>query len=204
MTRLPPARRGRGTHRAGSGPRFGSRQLEKRPIHVVRVVQVLLLQVRERAHGPAMHRPDVPGATRGIPDPLRRQPAERVGVIVHRQAKLLEVIGALDPTSRLRAACTAGSKKAIRTAMIAITTSSSISVKPRGFEEGSSESRGMEIPSGRSCGPMGLGSFIAETEIQSQQSCDLRTLPKRMSKTVLNWTTRLGPIKVWCVGLSLI
>src|SRR5262249_40475334 len=32
-----------------------------------------------------------------------------------------------------RAACTAGRSRAIRTAMMAITTSSSISVKPRGF-----------------------------------------------------------------------
>ena len=33
-----------------------------------------------------------------------------------------------------RAACTAGNKSAINTAMMAITTSSSINVKPRGFD----------------------------------------------------------------------
>ncbi len=35
-----------------------------------------------------------------------------------------------------RAACTAGSKSAISTAMIAMTTSNSISVKPRGVRAG--------------------------------------------------------------------
>ena len=52
-------------------------------------------------------------------------------VVVAREADLLHVVGALDRRAASRAAWTAGSKSAIRTAMMAITTSSSISVKPR-------------------------------------------------------------------------
>ena len=53
-------------------------------------------------------------------------------VVVHGQAELLHVVDALDARrAASRAACTAGSSRAIKTAMIAITTSSSISVNPR-------------------------------------------------------------------------
>ena len=47
-----------------------------------------------------------------------------------RQADLLEVVDALGARAASRADCTAGKSSAIRTAMIAITTSNSISVKP--------------------------------------------------------------------------
>ena len=53
-------------------------------------------------------------------------------IVVHRQAHLLQVVDAL-ARRRPRADCTAGNNKAMRTAMIAMTTSSSISVKPRPF-----------------------------------------------------------------------
>ena len=57
--------------------------------------------------------------------------AERLVVVVNGQADLLEVVDAVDPPRRLRADWTAGSKSAIKTPMIAITTKSSISVNPR-------------------------------------------------------------------------
>ena len=47
------------------------------------------------------------------------------------EADLLEVVDALGAPGRLRAACTAGKSSPIRTAMIAMTTSNSINVKPR-------------------------------------------------------------------------
>jgi hypothetical protein len=50
---------------------------------------------------------------------------------VQGEADLLEVVRALGAASASRAACTAGNSKAIKTAMIAITTKSSMSVKPR-------------------------------------------------------------------------
>ena len=52
-------------------------------------------------------------------------------VVVHRQADLLEVIGALVRRAASRADCTAGSRSAIRTEMMAMTTRSSMSAKPR-------------------------------------------------------------------------
>ncbi len=53
-------------------------------------------------------------------------------VIMKGQADLLELLVHCDRRAASRAACTAGSNSAISTAMIAITTSSSIRVKPRG------------------------------------------------------------------------
>ena len=52
-------------------------------------------------------------------------------VIMKTQAHLLDVIRALGGGAASRAACTAGNKRAIKTAMIAITTRSSMRVKPR-------------------------------------------------------------------------
>ena len=63
--------------------------------------------------------------------PERERPVGGV-VVVQRQADLLHVVGAIgDRRAASRADCTAGSKSEIRTAMMAMTTSSSISVKPR-------------------------------------------------------------------------
>jgi hypothetical protein len=50
---------------------------------------------------------------------------------VQRQADLLEVVDALGAAGRLARRLDGGQSRPIRTAMIAITTSSSISVKPR-------------------------------------------------------------------------
>ena len=61
----------------------------------------------------------------------RRQRAVSVEVVERGQAELFEVVDALDAAGRFRAACTAGNNKPIKTAMIAITTNNSMSVKPR-------------------------------------------------------------------------
>ena len=61
-----------------------------------------------------------------------REGAEAALVVVQGQADLLQVVGALARRAASRAACTAGSSSAISTAMIAITTSNSIRVKPAG------------------------------------------------------------------------
>ncbi len=58
------------------------------------------------------------------------QALERAQVVVAGQPDLLEVVVALRPRAASRAAWTAGNKRAIRTAMMAMTTSSSINVKP--------------------------------------------------------------------------
>ena len=68
---------------------------------------------------------------------VHRQPLGRqVGVgaleVERRQAELLEVVDALRPPGRLAPACTAGNSSAISTEMIAMTTRSSIRVKPDG------------------------------------------------------------------------
>ena len=52
-------------------------------------------------------------------------------VVVHGEADLLELLMHWDRRAASRADCTAGSRREIRTAIMAITTSSSISVKPR-------------------------------------------------------------------------
>ena len=54
----------------------------------------------------------------------------RALIVRQREPKLLHVVHALDPRAASRADWTAGRSKAIKTAMIAITTSSSIRVKP--------------------------------------------------------------------------
>ena len=59
-----------------------------------------------------------------------RQHRMRADVIVHCQPNLLQIVGALRRRAASRAACTAGNSRAINTAMMAITTSSSISVNP--------------------------------------------------------------------------
>ncbi len=64
-------------------------------------------------------------------------------VAMHRQADLLEIVDALCARAASRADCTAGSNTAIKTAMIATTTSNSINVKPRG--------RGFKTAALRSC-----------------------------------------------------
>ncbi len=51
------------------------------------------------------------------------------------KAELLEIVDALNPPRRLARDCTAGSKSAIKTEMIAITTRSSMSVNPRRNED---------------------------------------------------------------------
>ena len=59
-----------------------------------------------------------------------REDGGRRLVVVGAQGELLEVVGALGAAGGPRAACTAGSSSAISTAMMAMTTRSSISVKP--------------------------------------------------------------------------
>ncbi len=59
-----------------------------------------------------------------------RQGVARLVVVVHRQADLLEVVDALRRRAASRAAWTAGRSSAINTAMMAMTTRSSIRVKP--------------------------------------------------------------------------
>ena len=59
-----------------------------------------------------------------------RQGIARLVVVVHRQPDLLEIVDALRAARRLRADCTAGKSSAIRTEMMAMTTKSSIRVKP--------------------------------------------------------------------------
>ena len=51
-------------------------------------------------------------------------------IVLDRQAELLHVVDALARLAASRAAWTAGRSRAMRTAMIAITTKSSIKVKP--------------------------------------------------------------------------
>ena len=58
--------------------------------------------------------------------PRRRADVVVGDVLVDRQADLLQVVGALRPPAASRADCTAGKSRPISTAMIAITTSSSI------------------------------------------------------------------------------
>jgi hypothetical protein len=55
-------------------------------------------------------------------------------VVVKRQADLFQIVLALAAAGGFRACCTAGSNSAIKMAMIAITTKSSIRVKPRARE----------------------------------------------------------------------
>ena len=114
-----------------------------RPAEVHGVEQRLLLELAQHRHEHAV----VLGVdrTRGgwdrIDDP-QRQGLEHAGaadgegpvgivIVVGRQGELLEVVGALGPPRGLAHAWTAGSNREISTAMIAITTSNSISVKPR-------------------------------------------------------------------------
>ena len=63
---------------------------------------------------------------------IARQPAGHVVIVVQGDAELLEVIAALRSAGRLAAACTAGRSSATSTPMMAMTTSSSTSVKPCG------------------------------------------------------------------------
>ncbi len=113
---------------AGSADRrIGGVVHRDREIH--RVVERALLEV--------LREPDQLAAGVGVAEAGVVLPAEALGeraigalVVVHRQHDLLEVVGALRAPRRLARACTAGSKSAINTAMMAITTRSSISVKP--------------------------------------------------------------------------
>ena len=57
-------------------------------------------------------------------------------VVVHGQAKLLQVVGALRAVGRLVHSLHCGQQQRIRIAMIAMTTSSSISVNARAALEG--------------------------------------------------------------------
>jgi hypothetical protein len=67
----------------------------------------------------------------GVDDRTDRIASVGTLIIGDGEGDWLEVVGALHAASR--AACTAGNSRAIRTAMIAITTSNSIKVKPRRF-----------------------------------------------------------------------
>ncbi len=61
----------------------------------------------------------------------RRQHADRRDVVVQGQADLLQVVDALDAPGRLACGLDGGQKQGDQTAMMAMTTSSSISVKAR-------------------------------------------------------------------------
>ena len=76
-----------------------------------------------------MRRPVAAGAVAQIGFFVGKPP---IGVVVAVQGKadLLEVVGALQRAADSRTFCTAGTSRAIRMAMMAITTNSSISVKP--------------------------------------------------------------------------
>ena len=65
------------------------------------------------------------------PVPRRQDGIAKSCVVVHRQPDLLQVVDALGAAGGLASAWTAGKRRPIRTAMIAMTTSNSISVNPR-------------------------------------------------------------------------
>ena len=69
---------------------------------------------------------------RGADRPGRRQDLPRALEVEHRQADLFQVVLAGGAIGGLARHWTAGSSSAIRTAMMAMTTNSSISVKPGG------------------------------------------------------------------------
>ena len=62
---------------------------------------------------------------------VRRKPAGSAFVLQAAQSELLKVVSALPDPRRFRAACTAGSKSAVRMPMIVMTTKSSTRVNPR-------------------------------------------------------------------------
>ena len=105
-------------------------------LEVDRVEEVVLLEKRQGQRDPAQ--PVV--VEQVTPTTVRRVRRARHGpqgknlvgtfVVGEGQAELFQVVGALGTPGRLRADCTAGNNSAIKTAMMAMTTSSSISVKP--------------------------------------------------------------------------
>ena len=90
-------------------------------------VEVVLLEVRQQVEKVSAER----AAGRWVIADTGRKVLVRVMESVCGEAELPEVVGALDPVRRLPALCTAGTSRPMRMAMIAITTSSSISVNPR-------------------------------------------------------------------------
>ena len=107
--------------RVGAGPRND-------PVEVHGVEEGDLLQVGEQG--------DVMAGGAEVERELDalREAAIGVVVVARRQGDLLEVVGALHAPGGLTSCWTAGSSSPIRTAMIAMTTRSSISVKPRRTE----------------------------------------------------------------------
>ena len=101
-------------------------------VEVDRVEERLQFELREdrRVGGKPLLREERRERVPAVSRAHRQRPVDVV-VVVKRQADLLEVVDALAPPGGLARAWTAGSSSAIRTAMIAMTTSNSISVKPR-------------------------------------------------------------------------
>ena len=100
------------------------RHVGDREVEVQRVEEAGLLQVggHLREDRPSVLRRRRVGGTPGrVQEPDREAVPRRV-VVVQRDADLLEVVRALVRRAASRAACTAGSSSAIRTAMIAMTT----------------------------------------------------------------------------------
>ncbi len=71
------------------------------------------------------------GRTRGCDISARHEATVGALVVHDAEGELLQIVGTLGAAGRLRAAWTAGRSRAIKTAMIAMTTSNSIRVKPR-------------------------------------------------------------------------
>ena len=102
------------------------------------VVDVVLFEVGQQEGRPAPARPHVvvggAGGVRVAIDVAGRKQLVGVVIDVQGQADLLEVVGALAcGAAASRTFCTAGSSRPIRMAMMAMTTSSSISVKAERF-----------------------------------------------------------------------
>ena len=101
---------------------------------VHRVVHRHLLQVGSNEAEPRMSAGAAVGAAvlGRVAVLVQRRVDVYVDVVGNRQRDLLQVVGALRPRrAASRADCTAGKSSEIKTAMIAITTRSSMSVNPR-------------------------------------------------------------------------
>ena len=98
------------------------------------LVQRLLLDIGKDVENPSARLmplgPQVGVARPPIAPAVGRQPLVGAFMVQAAQGQLFELVAALRIRAASRAACTAGSNKAMRMPMIAITTRSSTSVKP--------------------------------------------------------------------------
>ena len=181
------------------------------PVPAVRLGERLLFEKRqEEREQPSSTLDDLPlgNGERGV-DPRRGKHAVGVVMAVAGQADLLEVVGALRGAWRPRATfCTAGRSSPIRTAMIAMTTSSSISVKALlRYRQESVWMQDMRwillVPNGRLISLVPLP--LAAAAFGSGDACQIFTVPSRLAEAIhlpsglkaTAWTQLVWPRRTW-------